>query len=227
MQQNSVWSEKGNLLSFVLFDDADPPEGLKRGLSVNWKIQTKPSFQAAPSPHPRTWDTFFWGCPLSSQEKALPDKIVLTVRTALHGITDLNGFISYLEGNPSCHTLEKSLLHNVHQKTSRENELKLSTRKRTLYLPAPYQGGHRPRKTPINHCSLPGQFTSFWPFPSSREVPPPLTHVDLIISQKEENILIAMLYLSKPSENIRQSSLDDRWNSRSTDWSRAILSNLF
>lgn len=157
--------------------------------------QTKPSFQAAPSPHPRTWDTFFWGCPLSSQEKALPDKIVLTVRTALHGITDLNGFISYLEGNPSCHTLEKSLLHNVHQKTSRENELKLSTRKRTLYLPAPYQGGHRPRKTPINHCSLPGQFTSFWPFPSSREVPPPLTHVDLIISQKEENILITM-YIS-------------------------------
>lgn len=98
------------------------------------------------------------GMSTSFSKKALPDKIVLTVKTVLHGITDLHGFIRHLEGNPSNHALGKSLLHNVHQKTTRENELKLSTRKRALYLPAPFQGGHRPRKTPINHCSLPGQF---------------------------------------------------------------------
>lgn len=154
--------------------------------------QTEQPFQVAPSHTPCTWDTFFWGCLLPSQEKALPDKIVLTVKTVLHGITDLHGFIRHLEGNPSNHALGKSLLHNVHQKTTRENELKLSTRKRALYLPAPFQGGHRPRKTPINHCSLPGQFAPLWPFPSSREVPPPLSHVDLVISQKEESILITM-----------------------------------
>lgn len=157
--------------------------------------QTEQPPQAVPSHTSCTWDTFFWGCPLPSQEKALPDKIVLTVKTALHGITDLHGFIKHLEGDPSNHALGKSLLHNVHQKTSRENELKLSTRKRPLYLPAPYQGGHRPRKTPVNHCSLPGQFAPFWPFPSSREVPPPLSHVELVISQKEESILITM-YIS-------------------------------
>lgn len=157
--------------------------------------QTEQPFQAVPSHTPCTWDTFFWGCPLPSQEKALPDKIVLTVKTALHGITDLHGFIKHLEGNPSNHALGKSLLHNVHQKTSRENELKLSTRKLTLYLPSPYQGGPRPRNTPVNHCSLPGQFAPFWPFPSLREVPPPLSHVELVVSQKEESILITM-YIS-------------------------------
>ena len=76
--------------------------------------QTEQPFQAVPSHTPCTWDTFFWGCPLPSQEKALPDKIVLTVKTALHGITDLHGFIKHLEGNPSNHALGKSLLHNAH-----------------------------------------------------------------------------------------------------------------
>lgn len=154
--------------------------------------ELKKQNQPDSSQHVHVWDTFAWGSPLPPQEKTLPDKIVLKVRTALHGITDLNGFIRHLEGNPSNYTPGTSLLHNVHQKTSRENELKLSTRKRPLHLPAPFQGGHRPRKTPINHCSLPGQFAPFWPFSSSREVPPPLSHVDLVISQKEESILITM-----------------------------------
>ena len=158
--------------------------------------QTEQPFQAVPSHTPCTWDTFLWGCPLPSQEKALPDKIVLNVRTALHGITDLNGFIRYLEGNPSNHALGKSLLHNVHQKTLRENELKLSTRKLSLYLPAPYQGGTGPRKTLTNHCSLPGHFSACWPFRSPREVQPPLAHVNLLISQQKESVQITMYIMA-------------------------------
>ena len=161
------------------------------------------------------------------KKKPCLTKIVLTVKTALHGITDLHGFIKHLEGNPSNHALGKSLLHNVHQKTSRENELKLSTRKLTLYLPSPYQGGPRPRNTPVNHCSLPGQFAPFWPFPSLREVPPTSFPCGACRQPERGKYPHNHVYLSKPSENTKKSSLDDRWNRRSTDGSRAVLSNLF